>query len=124
MWIISCSLQLLTMAAVKAPKLHRLDITGKCRIACTLAMDSLVFLGQIRELTLEHWEVQFADVTRIQSLSGLRSLEVGTLELEIHPFHCHEAQGRQIKSQVCGESLTLPTSSSRGVRVLQNLNEE
>lgn len=67
------------MLAVKGD-LYRFDIAGTDPKACGAAIDSLVFFSGLKEVALENWEICYEDVPRIQRLSGLRSLEVGSVE--------------------------------------------
>lgn len=66
---------MLAMAAAVAPNLRRLSISGHW--GDIPVMHSLVFLGQVKELTLQDWAFTAdADVMEMHRLSGLRSLEV------------------------------------------------
>jgi len=69
--------QMLAVAANAAPNLHDLYILGKWAGTRGPTLDSLAMLTQIKTLRLPLWEFSGdGDVTDMQRISGLRSLEV------------------------------------------------
>jgi hypothetical protein len=70
--------QLLVLVAKAAPKLRVVEVGEDWEGIPVL--HSLVFFGQIKELILKNWAFpEDGDVTEMQRLSGLYSLEVGLL---------------------------------------------
>jgi hypothetical protein len=70
--------QMLAMSSMTAPNLQQLVIIAHNGVSISRPVyDSIIFFSQIRKLTLIPWEFpEDGDLTQMQCLAGLQSLEV------------------------------------------------
>jgi len=111
--------QMLAVASITAPNLHQLLVVGYWGSISRRVFDSIALFGQIKRLSVSPWRFpEDGDVTQMQRLSGLRSLEVGlplAMCVQLSAFMC----GLHVNPSTCKSSPILKMIGNKGITMFQ-----